>query len=701
MQVDNLKIGSKTPWQIRRGGVSPYEFRLSWDIFVPQQGVEVNITDGGQTLEILKFRANKYSLLTNFETSTNTYVGEFFKNWYFKVENLYRLYDDKILANYHSYPPVGDGRSNYNVRGLMVSPTMSGNEYFYRFPWDMGIPVGGYKDGPNNYALNFGWLDDGVKERWTHESFSDGWGDNNNCQFGIGLYGEPEEGTYDENQIIDISDKPLRISLMPVNEGAIDIFGDIVDEVRMGSEVVYKPENTVDNLIIKPFLEKGEAAQEGYAGVLDILEKFPLIFINYKDDYVKDFTGERIIWKLPDPDILTDLDNYYPQRLRFYGNFDLDKYIPWINRKLHLKRIVCTDPDCNEMYQELTEENYYETRNWMSNGSLCGLKINNTEDNPVVLTVDLVTADNEPIYYKFVSLDFLCKADRIIENLPSVQTNINYLKIVLKNCAVSTCFETFAKFTGNLEIIALDENGEQIPHSINYGFSPTQMDSTFSASGIQVLKRENICWSRVSHIRYAFENCGDLTEVQANEGEMVTFKMSLNPYSVSETFNKYSWPIDTNSGTGIWQAVCKNIFSNDQKLIRVEPIFNVRYIPIASCMNPGIHLNNLEYLRIKGINNFNWDFTLGKGWYMPKLNAECIQYLFDNAEDLVSIPFNEAYLNPKKFDGSDEEFDMVNIRTRSSLNGLTVTCPPEWSDKITEEMKQQMLAKGWTVIIQS
>lgn len=701
MQVDNLKIGSKTPWQIRRGGVSPFQFRFSWDIFVPQEGVEVNVTDNGQTLEILKFRANKYSLLTNFETSTNTYVGEFFKNWYFKAENLYRLYEDKILANYHSYPPVGDGKSNYNVRGLMVSPTMSGNEYFYRFPWDMGIPDGGYKDGPNNYALNFGWLDDGIRERWGMDSFSDGWGDNNNCQFGIGLYGEPEEGAYSENQIIDISDNPLRISLMPVNEGAIDIFGDIVDEVRMGGEVVYKPENTVDNLIIKPFLEKGEAVVPGYFGLNQFLRKFPLIFINYNDDWVKDLTGEKVIWKLPDPDILTDLDNYYPQRLRFYGNFDLEKYIPWINNKLIMRYIACIESGCGEFYLEYTDENYYKVNGWVITGALCGLKISNTEDNPVVFTIDLLTPDNEPYYYRFVNMDFLCKADRSISNLPSVETKINYLKVVIKNAAVSTCFETFAKFTGNIEIIALDENGEQVSNSFDYGFSPTQMDSTFSGSGIQVLKRENIYWGRVSHLRYTFENCGDLTEIQANEGETVVFKTSLNSYSTSENFNEYSWPFGTNDTTGIWQYVCVNIFSNDQKLIRVEPIFDVHYIPIPECMSPAIYLLNLEYLRIKGINNFNWDFTAGKGWYMPNLNAECIGYLFDNAEDLVSVPFNEAYVNPKKFDGSDEEFDMVNIRTRSSLGGLTVTCPPEWSDKITEEMKQQMAAKGWTVVIQS
>ena len=188
----------------------------------------------------------------------------------------------------------------------------------------------------------------------------------------------------------------------------------------------------------------------------------------------------------------------------------------------------------------------------------------------------------------------------------------------------------------------------------DFGFIPLQLNATFEGAQIPIIKREWLTWTHLTNLPYAFEMNNNLTEIQANDGEEIV----LFPHNyLNADEGRLGWPyfyryttdsngnvtskISVNEGYSIIQA-----FDRCPKLEKIEPILNVKYLPNESFVYYAFGSSpNITHLRLKGINNFNWDFTNTTNFGLTALDETSIKYIFDNAEDLVTTKYNQSNVN--------------------------------------------------------
>ena len=140
------------------------------------------------------------------------------------------------------------------------------------------------------------------------------------------------------------------------------------------------------------------------------------------------------------------------------------------------------------------------------------------------------------------------------------------------------------------------------------------------------------------------------------------------------------------------------VFNGCVKLTEIGPVLDVHLIPDPQSAYLAFNgCRSLVTLKLKGINNFDWDLT-----ELKSLSQESIQYIIDNAEDQVGTPYDAQYARadnvpPTTTDGA--LYDYVHIRSSRSADGLTILAPEEWRSKLTPTLIQTANAKGWHVYI--
>lgn len=715
---------------IRLNELGTHTYRTNFNEWYINPDCDIEISNDGLKATIKKFNPTKWCMRSNESTKTNTYISGKYSNWKLNITNLASIYNSSNNIDLLKFHPTGDTRNTYNVHGVMVCPIMGNEEWFYRFPWDMGIPSGSWKDQNGGWSV-CGYIYDGIKNRSPFTSFGDGWGSNSNCQIAIGIYKNitPSSDEYvftdslptdasavdiskkyvkyfingsnpiyqatvadgvvswtkigDYKEIVDITDNPIVVTIIPQDENGIKLHNIELWQGYIDGIAVRLSKKTVSNCLKRYY--------NGYDSNGKMV--IPNIYPTPQD------TDKTIKYIIPNAWELSDLYNYTPLNLRMEIDSDNNvSYVNWINK----------------YFQENLIDLYRIAYGGMAMPYLGGMCINNNESNPVRL---FFTSTRLNEHYNYYILDNLCFSGGI-SNGSQNKCRINALELVFResdtgNYRISVAQRAFQNFQGEyLNIKHIDKSGNVVypGKTCGFGFYPIQLDATFEGARMPVIKREWLSYNTVSNISYAFEMNPNLTEIQCNEGEEIVFW----PHNMSKGDRDIQWPYfyrytyDDNNNIIAKKSECANYsmiqsFDRCPKLTRIEPILNVKYLPNESFIYWafGSESSNVTHLRLKGINNFNWDFTNTTNLGMINLDANSIKYIFDNAEDVKNIKYNESNVDYNNVSDSYPNlyFDAINFRSSLSQNGLEINCPSEWQDKITDEMVRNINAKGWTVKI--
>lgn len=716
---DNIKLNE----------LNKHTYRTNFNDWYINPDCDIEISQDGLVAKIKKFNPTKWCMRSNESSKKNTDISAKFSNWKLDITNMSAIYNGSNI-NLLKFHPTGATGNTYNVHGAMVCPVMGDEEWFYRFPWDMGIPSGSWKDYNGGWSV-CGYIYDGIKSRSPFTSFSDGWGSNSNCQMAIGMYRDiaPSSSEYvytdtlptdaasvdttklyvkyfvngtnpmyqatvngdtvswakvgNYKEIVDISDNPIVVRIIPQDEQGIKLHTSELWQGYVDGFPIRIGKKTVSNCL------------KWYYGGYDSNGKtvIPYIFPEAQD------TDKTIKYIIPNAWELSDLYNYTPHTLRLEIDSDNNaSYVEWMNTYFKENLI--------DLYKIA-----YENQPMPYLGGMC---INNDESNPVKM---YFTSTRLNDYYHYYILDNLCYLGGVSSGAQN-KCRVNALELIFKesdsgNYRVSVAKRAFQSFQGEyLNIKHVDKQGNVVypGKTCDFGFYPKQLDATFEGATIPVIKREWLSYNTVSNISYAFEMNPNLTEIQCNEGEEIVFW----PHNMTMGSTECKWPYfysykrDAN-GNVIGKTAIGAIYSMVQAfdrcplLTRIEPILNVKYLPHEGYIywSFGSESPNITHLRLKGINNFNWDFTNTTNLGLTNLDAESIKYIFDNAEDVNNIKYDEANVD---YDNVSTDypglyFDAVNIRSSVSKDGLVINCPTQWEDKITDDMVRSINAKGWTVKI--
>lgn len=517
---------------------------------------------------------------------------------------------------------------------------------------------------------------------------------------GFYLRGNPEvetkvkvtlyDGKLDEDGMIDISDSPVVLTILPTNT-SIPLWRQECWEYVDSKEQTYPKAKTVENCLMKYYngsicynpnfnVYDGTAADPennlGLLGAINI-DTTDMSFDEYD-------TMEEVVPEFPDLSEITDLDDYCPQTLkvRTKGVTAGNQWADWINS---------LENQILYYYVKGVTEDYVGYTNYLWR-ILSGWEIDNDSQHEVVLKIEL---DNAPEGASFISLDNLLYDHHAILSPygsgkdAALTANV---KVQVSSASgarrVSTLQRAFLSYVGNLEFENSDGNG------VRY-ISPQELDATFNWSQIPEvdLSAFNLS-SRLRHMNYAFENATETTKVIGTE--TVRFDKREGVTQNAE-YNENSWPVGLNqNGNDRPQFV--QVFNGCVKLAEIGPVLDVHLIPdpaSAYLAFNGCHV--LATLKLKGINNFNWDLT-----ELKSLSQESIQYLIENAEDQVGIPYDAQYARADNVPASTTDgalYDYVHIRSSRSVDGLKILAPEEWRSKLTPTLIQTANAKGWHVYI--
>lgn len=624
--VDKLKIGSSTPSMLKIKDYGNHNYRTTWDdgSWVINDGWEVEVLSPTK-LAIKKFTIDTWGLRHSF-----------MQQWRIKVFNIEAITDiiDFVPAyiggGWNYTWSAGQYTSGNSVRGVTI---FGGNETlpYYQMvyhSWDFGT----YYGLESTYYSR--WSEAGGRYPYTY----------------LGIFGgHQKEADGELNIQYDISNNPLIINILPSDAEYFPYKHEIWKAYK-GSTLIYDKEKTVADCLGKYY---GTITD----GIIKLTNINPQVIIDNVSSY----------YVLPDPSILVDLDNYNTATLRLESSQhkNTNAYVDWFNKKC---QEYLSDPDIfNELVSGFNWSKYFGN-----------VKIYNTENTPITIVV--------PMSSDYGGGSSYFQLDGFLYN-----AYIGYLKIIIKQfgdspAAFSTAFRSFQGFNcRNLEIEHQDKDGNVItPYEANCGFMPAQLNATFSGSGFSILKREWMGWQRVQNMIYAFDNNGTINEIQSNGEEVV-----LYPHNMRIGEGNYKWPYfyTVDSEGNITDTTPRNeqyyltqAFNNCGSLRIIEPILNVTYLA-----NPGNIYNvfgnakSITYLRLKGLNNFDWDFT-AYNLNLPNLDEDSVQYLLDNVVDQTVNPYTESNVDTKNVssDYPDVYFDHINYKSSRSLNNLKIILNNKW-----------------------
>lgn len=613
------------------------------------------------------------------------------------------------LTDYYKYANDAGG---YYVHGIWLAPSYEwGGPYWW--PWDLSVPSGALKDKNDGWRY-WGYINDGANKNLT-SGMNKSFPANGYTFYGVCLcfYYNTSNFTDTEGRAcLDFGDNPVIITFkdgrfdnfewLSKNDGSVyewgedkrtitiyrvgtsrvvcyikyeddtsinrvrqlltDVYADVSNltihsttkvekdpssvecwDVYQGNELIYHKDKTVENCISKYF---GSVSDNGTITIPDSTD------------------GSLI--KLPNVSELTDLQDYDTTTLKFSGSANevSGQYVDWINQGYE-KNLLDTTSDLATM---------------ISAGKYGCLKCNNTEDSPVKIYVPLGT-DGET--YGWEAADFLT-FDNALGG-----SDVNYLQIIFKDrgltnkCKISTTMRSFQKLkVKDLDFIHEEADGTVVtPYEEKWGFMPIQLRAAFEGSNITIFKKDWMSWERVTMMPYCFDMCSELTEIQCN-GETATFFPHNVSTSNAQGDGELKWPYfksSNNTWVENWDA--SYAFWRCEKLKKVGPVFDVHW-----WHNPGMYkymfknANNIEYLKLKGLNNMDWDFT-SEDLYLPKLGWESVMYMLARVEDQIGTPYTQSNVDTSNVDSTNYPgiyFDHKNIRSSRSTSGLKITVPDEW-----------------------
>ena len=598
----------------------------------------------------------------------------------------------------------------YWVRGFWLAPSYEwGAPYWW--PWDLSVPSGALKDQNNGWA-RWGIVWDGVNKNLT-PGMNKTFPANGYTFYGVCLclyYNTPNYTDEQGRQCIDFGDNPIKLtfrdgrfdnfewikkdastiyewsedkrtitihrvgssrvvcyikytddtSINRVRQLLTDVYVDIENlqmhttsstiydpsgvecwDIYQGTEHVYHKDKTVDNCIVKYFGSKDSSGK---------------ITINESS------SGKLI---LPDFSELTDIQNYDTNNFKISGSSTeaSNTYVEWLNQG----------------YEKNLENTTDSLGTMVSNGCYGCLKCNNSSDKPVKIYVPLGSDTWQNVHEI---------SDYLTFNNALGGSDVNYLQIIFKDRglanknSISTTMRSFQNLKcKEVDFIHEESDGTVVyPYECGWGFRPMQLRAAFESSNIKLFKREWMSWSRVTMIPYAFDHCSELTEIQCYH-EGFTFyphNISIEQGQGNSTGNNYLWPYFIGANPEDWSA--DHGFWNCGKLKRIEPVMDVHW-----WANPGSYTSlfkgspNIEYVKLRGLNNMDWDFT-SENLYLPKLNAECILFMLVRLADQVGTPYNASNIDTNNVSSNypGVYFDHKNIRSSRSVSGLKVTIPDEW-----------------------
>lgn len=599
----------------------------------------------------------------------------------------------------------------YWVRGFWLAPSYEwGAPYWW--PWDLSVPSGALKDQNNGWA-RWGIVLDGVNKNLT-PGMNKTFPANGYTFYGVCLclyYNTPNYTDEEGRQCIDFGDNPIKLtfrdgrfdnfewikkdastiyewsedkrtitihrvgssrvvcyikytddtSINRVRQLLTDVYVDIENlqmhtssstihdpssiecwDIYQGTEHIYHKDKTVDNCIVKYFGNKDSSGK---------------ITINESS------TGKLV---LPDFSELTDIQNYDTNNFKISGSSTeaSNTYVDWLNQGYEKNLENMTDP----LYT------------MVSNGCYGCLKCNNSSDKPVKIYVPLGSDANQNSHEI---------SDYLTFNNALGGSDVNYLQIIFKDRglanknSISTAMRSFQNLKcKEFDFIHEESDGTIVyPYECGWGFKPIQLRAAFEGSNIKLFKQEWMSWSRVTMIPYAFDHCSELTEIQSYHEEFTFYPHNISKeqgQGNSSTENNYLWPYFIGGNPEDWSA--DHGFWNCEKLKRIEPVMDVHW-----WANPGSYTSlfkgspNIEYVKLRGLNNMDWDFT-SENLYLPKLNAECILFMLVRLADQVSTPYNASNIDTNNVSSNypGVYFDHKNIRSSRSVSGLKVTIPDEW-----------------------
>ena len=598
----------------------------------------------------------------------------------------------------------------YWVRGFWLAPSYEwGAPYWW--PWDLSVSSGALKDQNNGWA-RWGIVWDGVNKNLT-PGMNKTFPANGYTFYGVCLclyYNTPNYTDEQGRQCIDFGDNPIKLtfrdgrfdnfewikkdastiyewsedkrtitihrvgssrvvcyikytddtSINRVRQLLTDVYVDIENlqmhttsstihdpsgvecwDIYQGTEHVYHKDKTVDNCIVKYFGSKDSSGK---------------ITINESS------SGKLI---LPDFSELTDIQNYDTNNFKISGSSTeaSNTYVEWLNQG----------------YEKNLENTTDSLGTMVSNGCYGCLKCNNSSDKPVKIYVPLGSDTWQDVHEI---------SDYLTFNNALGGSDVNYLQIIFKDRglanknSISTTMRSFQNLKcKEVDFIHEESDGTVVyPYECGWGFRPMQLRAAFESSNIKLFKREWMSWSRVTMISYAFDHCSELTEIQCYHEEFTFYphNISIEQGQGNSTGNNYLWPYFIGANPEDWSA--DHGFWNCGKLKRIEPVMDVHW-----WANPGSYTSlfkgspNIEYVKLRGLNNMDWDFT-SENLYLPKLNAECILFMLVRLADQVGTPYNASNIDTNNVSSSYPGiyFDHKNIRSSRSVSGLKVTIPDEW-----------------------
>jgi hypothetical protein len=597
----------------------------------------------------------------------------------------------------------------YWVRGFWLAPSYEwGAPYWW--PWDLSVPSGALKDQNNGWA-RWGIVWDGVNKNLT-PGMNKTFPANGYTFYGVCLclyYNTPNYTDEQGRQCIDFGDNPIKLtfrdgrfdnfewikkdastiyewsedkrtitihrvgssrvvcyikytddtSINRVRQLLTDVYVDIENlqmhtssstiydpsgvecwDIYQGTEHVYHKDKTVDNCIVKYFGSKDSSGK---------------ITINESS------SGKLI---LPDFSELTDIQNYDTNNFKISGSSTeaSNTYVEWLNQG----------------YEKNLENTTDSLGTMISNGCYGCLKCNNSSDKPVKIYVPLGSDTWQNVHEI---------SDYLTFNNALGGSDVNYLQIIFKDRglanknSISTIMRSFQNLKcKEVDFIHEESDGTIVyPYECGWGFRPMQLRAAFESSNIKLFKREWMSWSRVTMMPYAFDHCSELTEIQCYHEEFTFYPHNISiEQGQGNSTNNYLWPYFIGGNPEDWSA--DHGFWNCGKLKRIEPVMDVHW-----WANPGSYTSlfkgssNIEYVKLRGLNNMDWDFT-SENLYLPKLNAECILFMLVRLADQVGTPYNASNINTNNVSSSypGVYFDHKNIRSSRSVSGLKVTIPDEW-----------------------
>ena len=522
----------------------------------------------------------------------------------------------------------------------------------------------------------------------------------------IDVDGNPEETSevtvryimdgLDENGMIDFSDSPIDLRVLPTND-VIPLWRQECWECVDNRGVTHKKDMTVDNCLMKYYC--------GYEYSPTNVHRFVYSASNLttNEDYlpytvkVIKPTGEcaRLFkgfdrdseptYEFPPLDDVVDLDDYHAEDLAVecLNQASADEWADW-----------------------LSDNDRIRPSTWYINLSTSGVSFHDYE----ISRYHLANSDEHPVVinikreYDWQALNGTVNDEWNVRTHPNSSITNSLGSLVINYSAttgfISVMQDTFdTAYVKNLKFTVL--NGASASTSY-LAFCPQQFINTFAwQSGFDTIQADWFSYQRTTSTLYMFDWNNNIRQVLGSGSWSIGRN---NGYGGA---NSYRWPCPVISGTTNQEPriACYQTFNSNTNLEKVEPILDMYYVWDGSATEGLFHMfyncPKLTYVRICRINCGDWDFT-GENFNFPNIDADSIKYIFDNAEDQVSIKYDETYAPEDNTpitvtDGT--RYDYRHIRSSKSVNGLNIYCPETWRDKITSEMIASINAKGWTVYI--